>query len=238
MKPSSIVVSRRGFFSRPLLIALICSVILLAAVAGYQMGLQRAGYNTLEAARNLAIAEERIEVLLQENKTLSERSTRLETAAMVDSEAYRQVERQLVDLQDRILEQQEDIEFYRGIVNEDDGSMLRIQDFTIQPGLSSGEFELRLVLAQALRSSREVSGRVEVAFDGIRDGRSVRLSLAETSAESVQMLNYSFRYFEDLKASIVLPDGFQPERVRVLVRPRGNSAKTVEEFFVWKVDSG
>jgi hypothetical protein len=35
-----------------------------------------------------------------------------------------------------------------------------------------------------------------------------------------------------------LPPGFTPERVHVLVRPAGKAAKTVEEFFVWRVESG
>jgi hypothetical protein len=168
---------------------------------------------------------------------LSEQVAILATATKIDREAYRQIEAELAELQNKILAQQENIEFYRGIVNEDDGSVLRIQDFKVLVGSREHVYELRLVLARALRSNREVSGQVELIIEGLLRGAPVQYTLDEVSLDGGR-LRYEFLYFEDLKSVIALPAEFQPERVHILVRPKGKSAKIVDEFFVWQPETG
>ena len=109
----------------------------------------------------------------------------------------------------------------------------------MRPARRTGDYDLQLVLAQALRSSGDVKGAIELAVEGQQGGTPTRLELAQLRAsQAAGELAYSFRYFQDLKVRIRLPEGFAPERVHVLVRPAGKAAKTVEEFFVWRVESG
>lgn len=239
MTSSNVVVTQRRWLSLPAVAAIAAALAALVGYFAYDAGLQRAGFNRSEAAAEQAELISGKRDLVTENKALSERVAVLETATTVDREAYRQVEGQQIELQDKILAQQEDIEFYRGIVNEDDGSLLRIQDFAVRSGLGPQDYELQLVLAQALRSKGDVSGTVRLALEGQRNGAAERLEMGEfSSAEAGDVLRYSFRYFQDLKSIVTLPDGFQPERVHVRVKPKGKGAKTVEEFFAWQVDSG
>ena len=206
----------------------------------YDLGLSKAGFRSSAAATEIDNLEAQNEELAQANKALSEQVAVLETAAKIDREAYRQVDAQLAELQSRILAQQEDLEFYRGIVGEDDGSAIRIQSFQVLPGMRDDEFELRLVLAQALRASREISGRVQLQLEGLQRSEPLTLDMDELNPE-LSGLDYRFRYFQDLKADIVLPPDFEPRRVRVQVMPRsrsGKSAKTVEEFFAWQPENG
>lgn len=214
--------------------------LVIALVAGYLMydfGLSRAGFSRAAAGEKVQVLEAANKKLRKANKTLSERVAVLETAAKVDQEAYRQVDGQLAELQSKILAQQEDIEFYRGIVGEDDGSALRIQDFRVTAGRRSDEFELRLVLAQALRSNRDIAGQVELKLEGLQRSEPAVLGLSALGQEA-DTLDYSFLYFQDLKTVITMPAEFEPQRVQVVVRPRGKSAKTVEEFFVWRPETG
>ncbi len=107
-------------------------------------------------------------------------------------------------------------------------------------GFGEREFDVRLVLAQAFRSDRQVSGEVDFVVEGVQRGKAARLTLDELRAADpdAKPLRYAFRYFQDLKAAIVLPEGFAPERVHVTVRSKGKSSKTVEEFFIWEVKAG
>ncbi|MGI9291084.1 MAG: DUF6776 family protein [Gammaproteobacteria bacterium] len=215
--------------------------ILMGALAWsmFELGLNRAGFKQLEAMSERRLMESEIRELEARNKRLSERIAVLEIATKVDTEAYGQVETELVGLQEKILEQQEDIEFYKGIVNADDGTGLRIQDFQITRGIGEREYDLRLVLAQAFRSDRKVSGRVEMVVEGVQRGKAVRLGLGELGSEdAAKSMNYSFRYFQDFKAAVVLPQDFAPERVQILIKTAGKSAKTVEEFFIWEIKAG
>ena len=104
-------------------------------------------------------------------------------------------------------------------------------------GLRPGEYQLRVVLAQALRSNREISGRVAVSLEGLQGGEPALLQLSELGY-SGDSLDYSFLYFQELKAGITMPADFEPQRARVTVRPRGKNAKTVEEIFVWQPETG
>ncbi len=220
----------------PLAVAAILAVLLVGGYLMYDFGLSRAGYLRAVTAEEIEALEAEAAALRSDNKALSERVAVLETAALMDREAYRQVEAELVELQSRILEQQEDIEFYRGIIGEDDGSQLRMQDFRIV-SLTDGDYELRLVLAQALRGTRGVSGTIDIAVEGVGTAGEALLALADLSPEEMP-LRYDFRYFQELRVRFALPEGFKPGRLRVTVRPQGKSAETVEEFFVWQPQAG
>ena len=74
----------------------------------------------------------------------------------------------------------------------------------------------------------------------LQRGKAARLTLAELSPPDAarKPLQYSFRYFQDLKTAVVLPPDFAPERVQVIIRTQGKTSKTVEEFFIWEVKPG
>lgn len=237
MRKSSIIISRRAGLSAPAFLGVSIAALLLAAWLGYELGLSRAGYLRFETSRTLDQLEDSNAGLISLNKRLSEQVAILETAAKVEREAYRHIEAEIAELQNKILAQQENIEFYRGIVNENGGSVLRIQDFRVLMGSREHEYELRLVLARALRSNREVSGQVELIIEGLQRGAPVQYALDEVSLDGSR-LRYEFLYFEDLRSIIALPAEFQPERVHLLVRPKGKSAKIVDEFFVWQPETG
>lgn len=235
-----IYVSSRPEYARKLLLLFAVAALILIAALFYEIGQSRAGFSRISAIEDAQRLQDENRELVRANKRLSEKVAVLETAAKIDQEAYSKVEAELVGLQSRILEQQENIEFYKGIVNEDDGAGLRIQDFSVSQGFGEREFDLRLVLAQAFRSTRQVSGQVELVVEGIRAGEAVRLKLGDLagSREASDRLSYSFKYFQDLKAELVIPADFAPERVHVIVHPSGGKAKTVEDIFVWEVKQG
>ena len=241
MNRSRVVVGRRSAFGGQIWLLVIIAAAGLTGYLMYDLGLSKAGFRSSEAAREIGALKAENKALRKTNKELSERVAILETAAKIDQEAYRQVDARITELQARIVDQQEDIEFYRGIVGEDDGSELRIQSFQILAGLRDREFELRLVLAQALSASREISGKVELELEGLQRNESVTLGLSDLGlGDQGGTLSYGFRYFEDLKASVTLPADFEPQRVRVVLRPqggRGKSAKTVEEFYAWRPEN-
>lgn len=237
MGSRNIVVSKEGVYIRRfLLVAAVC-VVIAATVFTYELGLSRAGFNRIDAVATRAQLEYENLELTRLNKQLSEKVVILETSTKIDRESYKNVEQELADLQNRISEQEEDIEFYKGIFDDHDGSGLRIQDFHISPGNGQNTYILRLVLAQAFRSSKEVSGYVELIVVGQRDQEQVRLKLNELAIPSENPeMGYSFRYFQDLRTEVEIPPDFLPEQVHIVVHSGRANSKTVEDFFVWSVN--
>ena len=159
----------------------------------------------------------------------------LETNLEVDRTSYKEVEESLAGLQTKILEQRDAIAFYRGIVSPADGNAgLRVQDLKFTRGEKEREFNVRLVLVQAMKHDRKVSGEVSLSIVGSQDGIKTTYAYAELLPDEVdEAWPFSFRYFQDFDRRLVLPDGFTPEQVTVEVRSRTRSISSIEETFDW-----
>lgn len=206
----------------------------------YEFGRIHAGYNVVAAAKARGELQDRIETLRDDNQALKEQIALLETHRGIDREAYAEVEKSLVDLQAKIQEQQDAIAFYRGIVSPADGrSGLRVQDFRLMRSEDERRYHVRLVLVQAMKHDRKVSGDVSLSIAGTQDGQERSYELRElVAADDDSKWAFSFRYFQDFDRQIVLPDGFTPERVTVQVESRTKSIASIEESYAWLSSQG
>ncbi len=101
-------------------------------------------------------------------------------------------------------------------------------------GPEEREFNLRLVLVQAMKHDRKVSGNVAMTVEGSEDGEAKSYALEDLlPTDANKDWPFSFRYFQDFDRQIVLPDGFTPERILVEVRSRTRSISSIEETFSW-----
>lgn len=217
--------------------------VLFALVAGYlvfEYGRISAGYNTVDAANDRGELVAHIDTLDDEVEVLKQEVALLETHREIDREAYKGVETSLIALQAKIVEQQDAIAFYRGIVSPADGKPgLRVQDFKLTRGGEEREFILRLVLVQAMKHDRKVSGDVSVSVEGSEDGEVKSYALTDLlPADADKAWSFSFRYFQNFDRQLVLPDGFTPERVHIEVRSRTRSISSIEESFAWATSQG
>ena len=218
-------------------------LVLLILIAGYlvfELGRISAGYDTVDAANQREALEDHIDTLDDEIEELKQEVALQETHRDIEREAYKDVETNLITLQAKIVEQQDAIAFYRGIVSPADGKPgLRVQDFKLTRGAEEREFILRLVLVQAMKHDRKVSGDVALSVEGNEDGEAKSYALSDLlPPDTDQAWPFSFRYFQDFDRQIVLPDGFTPERVRVEVRSRTRSISSIEESFAWATSQG
>ena len=145
-----------------------------------------------------------------------------------------------MSLQAKIQEQRDAIAFYRGIVSPADGKRgLRVQDLKVTRGNAEREFNLRLVLVQAMQHDRKVSGDVNLSLQGSQDGVATVYTLKQLiPADADQGWAFSFRYFQDFDRQLVLPDGFTPERIRVEVRSKTRSIESIDESYAWTTSPG
>jgi cell division protein FtsB len=217
--------------------------VVLAVVIGYlvfEYGRISAGYDVVDAAAQRGELEALIDTLNGQIADLEQQVALLETHREIDREAYKEVEASLLELQEKIQEQQDAIAFYRGIVSPADGRPgLRVQDFRLTRGAEEREFNLRLVLVQAMKHDRKVSGNVALTIEGSEGGEAKSYALEDLVPEDAdRSWPFSFRYFQDFDRQIILPDGFTPERVRVEVRSRTKSISSIEENFAWATSQG
>lgn len=201
----------------------------------FEFGRIQAGYNIVDTAKDRGALEGEIASLEAEIVRLNEQIVMLETQADIDATAYKDVEGSLIELQAKIQEQQDAIAFYRGIVSPADGNAgLRVQDLKLSRSERERTWNVRLVLVQAMKHDRKVSGDVVMTVEGIENGESRTYTYSELLPEDAdRSWAFSFRYFQDFDREVVLPDGFTPERVTISVQSRTRSIASIEESFSW-----
>ena len=170
---------------------------------------------------------------------LREQVALLETDSRIKQESYKQLETELQSLQTRVQAQAEDLAFYQRVVAVDEKEGLRVQDLQVARGADSGAYTLRLVLAQALRNDRRISGTLELELEGRRDGEPASLALTDLTPDSVARLDFSFRYFQNLQSELRVPERLRPGTGQGdALSPKGKNAKPVEQSFAWLLQSG
>jgi hypothetical protein len=219
---------------------IVVALIVVSAYLIFEYGRISAGYDLVEAGNISQAYEDRIMQLENNIIELKQEVAILETNRAVDRESYKEVEASLGTLQAKIQEQRDAIGFYRGIVSPSDGnSGLRVQDLKFTRGKSEREFNVRLVLVQAMKHDRKVSGDVSLSIIGDQNGTEMTYAFTQLVPKDVdQSWPFSFRYFQNFDRRLVLPDGFTPERITVEVRSRTRSISSIEESFAWEISQG
>ncbi len=235
MHQSSHVIIKSHHPRRRRIVLVLVLVALAAAGWGlYEYGRARGGYDRLEAAREREALEAVIAGLRSRNEALRARIAVLEQASEVDRHAYAEVDQTLKALQDELLELREEVAFYRGIVGPADISKgLQIQSFMVKRNGQTNSYHYRLIMTQYGKNARPVQGVAKMTVTGVLAGRQVRFELKEIDSRQRPYMKFRFKYFQELKGDMELPEDFVPLKVILKTIPRGKGAKTTERAFNW-----
>ncbi|MFS8608937.1 MAG: hypothetical protein LOD94_13260 [Gammaproteobacteria bacterium] len=222
------------------LLAGIAAVLVLAA--GYlifELGRHQAGYSLLEHRREVERQRNLISEQAQTIEELRRELAIVTTSREIDRETYARVEQTLTALEAKLQAQEEELAFYRGIIQPSDGETgLRVQSVEVGPTASERGYVLRIVLMQAIAQNRRVEGVVRLSVAGRRDGAAEKLGLAELSGDGRSEREYGFRYFQGLEQELVLPVGFEPVAIEIEVRPSAPRGEPTTYTFDWAAARG
>jgi uncharacterized protein DUF6776 len=199
----------------------------------FELGRYDAGFRVVDSVRGAWSASSRVREVEAENARLRTQLEAADVARRVDREGYRQVEKSLGDMQSQIARLNQDLSFYRGLVQPDSQVHVKVQQMQIVPETPT-QFRLKFVLMQTGKPDNNVSGGIAVAIDGLQAGRPRNLSFYEVSTARRPGLAYSFRYFQDYDEAVQLPQGFEPSRVEVELHSGKDIKNGFRQAFVWK----
>lgn len=153
--------------------------------------------------------------LKSENDELTKRlnilGVELEIARLANQETHDAIQEGL----DNQVALKRELSFYQKVMApelEEDG--FTIDSLNIEATGSVNYYRFSLVLMQQDKRRSMVKGAVDMQLIGSLEGKPVSLDLRQLLTQE-QRLNFSFRYFEVLKGTFVLPEGFVPEQVLV-----------------------
>ncbi len=231
MKSGSLIVKSHSPVKRQVLIAVALAVVFGGGWTVYFLGQQEAGFDRLAAGEVQGQMEETIRNLEAEKEALRDQLALYERSKQVDKQAYNDVNSTLRALQEEILELREEVTFYRGIVAPVEGSSgLRIERFRVESAGEERLYTYKLVLTQVLKNQRTVRGTVSLSINGIQNGRPRELSLGQVEAGRNRHA-FRFRYFQKYEGNMLLPEGFTPRSVTVVLNP--SKGKDISRSFDW-----
>ena len=229
---SHLVVQARPMWQVVLIRLGIGLLLLLVAWGLYEYGRYQGGFHQQQAKLIQLQQQEENAALRRENQQIHEQNVILTRGAKIDREAYRQLEARVNGLQDELVELKSELDFYRGIVSPGDANhSLEIQRFELQ---AAGEQRYRytLVLTQVLDNSNWAQGNVEFRVQGNENGEAKTYTLAQLS-EHEGHLSFRYRYFQFFEGELALPEGFEPSKVELEVKPRGRVHRSFSQSFDW-----
>jgi hypothetical protein len=208
--------------------------VLLVVYAIFELGRYEAGFRVIDSVRGALSASARIRDLEAENARLRTELAAADVARRVDREGYKQVNSSLGDMQSQIARLNQDLSFYRGLVQPDSLVHVKVQQMQIVPQAGDGQYRLKFVLMQTGKPDKAVSGTTSITIDGLRGGKPQSLSFAEVSPNRRASLAYSFRYFQEFDEVVRLPKGFEPTRVGVELHSGKDQSHGFRQAFIWK----
>src|SRR5438552_7237969 len=116
--------------------------------AAFEIGRFDAGFRVVDSVRGALAASSRIRALEAENENQRRQLEAAEVARRVDREGYAHVERSLGDMQSQIARLNQDLNFYRGLVQPDSLIHVKVQQMQIVPQPAAGQYQLKFVLMQ------------------------------------------------------------------------------------------
>ncbi|HZC76588.1 MAG TPA: DUF6776 family protein, partial [Ktedonobacterales bacterium] len=212
-------------------------LILLLAVAvsygAFELGRASAGYSIVSAMLERLELRRQVHTLGNENETLQHRVTTAEIGQRVDRQAQSDAQRMIGDLQAETARQQQELQFYRGLVARQFGAgTLRVQELKIRPE-QGRRFRVEITLVQAAARDNVVNGTVSFAIDGTRGGALVQLPLADVELNKRRELPFSLRFFQQIEVPIELPDQFRPASLQVEYG-QGRGTERSRQTFTWR----
>ncbi|HEX5339686.1 MAG TPA: DUF6776 family protein [Gammaproteobacteria bacterium] len=209
--------------------SLLTIAVIAALWAAFVYGEWRAGYDRSAAA---AIQEQLLHAQ-DDNRQLHEQVTTLQREREVDLSARQQVQKSVEAMQDKLAGMQEELAFYKGIVSPGASEQgIRAQSLKFSSGGAPRLYHYRLVLVQARTKEFRISGKVDMKLYGSQGGKPVILDVSSIVTKDTPALRFAFQYFQNLEGDLILPEGFQPGRVEVVIDENGRDP--VRQNFDWQ----
>jgi len=210
------------------LLLLLCFV--AVAFLGWQWGVVNKGYFETEIAQ----LQQNNQELKQQVAELSANSLNLDSREKIAQASVQQVSDDMGELQQKNNLLEKELTFYRSIMAPElDQAGLTIESLELSP-VSPQEFDVVITLTQVKKQDWYLKGQLKADIEGEIDGKISKISLQSVVQEENWSNDFSFRYFQKMRARVLLPEGFTPSLIKLMAVTTDKKQKTEREF-PWKL---
>jgi hypothetical protein len=211
-------------------------VLWLASVVGTWMLASRLAAPTLAKAQSeLQVTSRRANEAEALVKQLRQNVSTLRRSDQISRSANTELQASLAEREEEVSGLRADVAFYERLV----GATGQRRGLTVHEAVfapeEGGTWRYTVTLTQNLNRGAISKGEARISVEGVSSGRLRSLpweTLVQKPGAPGQP--FSFRYFQQLEGSVMLPEGFTPQRVRVQLRSDGS---TVDQAFPWQAQT-
>lgn len=212
----------------------VIAIVWLASLGGtWWVASHGAAPRLAEADAKLRAADAQVKTLQQQVADLRQKQTNLAMSDQISRAANSEVQSSLAERDEQIASLRADVAFYERLVGataQRKGLNVHTIEFSPEAG---GTWRYAAVLTQNLNRGAISKGEMKFAVEGVRDGKLMTVDWDHLhQKQSIPGQDYSFRYFQQLNGSVILPKDFTPQRVKISLSGGGAPAA---QTFEWKV---
>lgn len=176
--------------------------------------------------------------LREENEALKRQIAILDRSSAVDQQTGAELQETLTALRQRVAQLEEDVLFYRQVVEEEtEETGLVIGQLDIDATRSPDRYRYKLVMRQQdADGDTYLTGHVNFNLVGQLQDQQVILPLRDLSEFEDELdIRLRFKYFQNIEGELALPEGFQPDRIQIAAVATEPVSKRINEDFGWVV---
>ena len=236
--PGKLVVRTYAPARRWVFVAILFLLGSLALYLAFELGRYKAGYDAMQAASERDALQAQILQQQQQAREMRVQLAAAEEARVAEVRERSEIARTIGELQAQVERQQQDVEFYRGLVaqpGQKDEVLLGVQQFHVAPLPGNQAYALRFSLNRLIRPGEALNGMFGITIEGTNDGNATSADLAVLTGGKNE-LPFNVRYTTSIDQEVILPPDFKPERVTIELRPERKGVGPYRQTFVWNVD--
>jgi len=213
-------------------VLLLVAIVWLLSLGGTWLLASRQAVPQLGSVKTqLRAAENKLQAQQRQIATLNQRQATLARSDQISRAANNEVQSSLAEREEEIVGLRADVAFYErlvGATSQRKGLTVHSAEFSPEAG---GTWHYNVVLTQNLNRGAISQGQLRLVVEGVRGGKLTSVGWDELHQKTgVPGQDYSFRYFQQLDGSVILPKDFTPQRVRVSLTGAG---APVTQIFDW-----
>ena len=164
-------------------------------------------------------------------KDLRQQVTTLKRSDQISRNANIELQSTLADREEEISGLRADVAFYERLVGSTGQRHgLNVHEAVFSPE-AGGTWHYVITVTQNLNRGSITQGQMRFSVDGVRAGKLLTVSWDDLLQKpKAPGQPFSFRYFQQLEGSVILPPGLTPQHVHVVLNAQGSN---VEQAFAW-----
>lgn len=181
------------------------------------------------------VEDVQIRKLENEIERLHEQIAIQEQNVLLEKGAMEIMRKENLNLQDTISRLEERVAYYERVIHPDSKEKgLLIDQLNLMPLEADREYEFTFNLVQ-VAGGEKVSGYADVKVFGIESGESKSYKLQDLAdGVGAKGIRVGFRNFQSLKGKLVLPAGFEPNKIEVYADFSGGKKVKLRKSYDWR----